>query len=97
MRFDSDWTNTWTAASMRNTKCLVEIQVTNIRTEVRRPAQTDQGVQIRSVHIDLTAIPMDYLTQADNALFKDAVSRRIGHHQCTKLRLMKRCLLFKVR
>ena len=96
MGFDSDWTNAWAPSSMRNTERLVEIQVANVRTQVGWPAQTNQGVQIRSVHINLTAVPMDNLAQVDNAFFKDAVSRGIRHHQCAELRLIKRRLLFQV-
>src|ERR1700739_2738758 len=97
MRFDSDWTNAWTASAMRNTEGLVEIQVANVRTQVCRPAQTHHGVHIRSVHVDLTTVAMNNLAQVDNTLFKDAVSRRVRHHQCTEVRLMKRSLLFQVR
>src|ERR1700751_4083165 len=97
MRFDSDWTNTWPPSAMRNTERLVEIQVANARPQVCRPAQTNHSVHIRSVHVDLTAVAMNNLAQVDNTLFKDAVSRRVRHHQCTEVRLMKRGLLFQVR
>ena len=55
MRADRDRTDAGTAAAVRNTKRLVQIQMRHVGAERSRRGQTDQRIQIRAVDIDLAA------------------------------------------
>ena len=46
--------------------------------------QSNHGIHIRAIHIDLTAVVMDGGTNLTNRFFKHAMGRRIGHHEGPK-------------
>src|ERR1700730_6445197 len=81
MGFDADWADSWASAAVRDTKSLMQIQVTNIRTKVSRTAESNKRIHIRPVHIDLAPMAMDYLAELPDSLFEDTMGRRIGDHQ----------------
>ena len=58
---------------MRNTKCLVQIQVTNIRPHVARSAKADLRVHICTVHVNLAAMRVHDLANFTDGRFKDAM------------------------
>ena len=69
------------APAMGNAKGLVQVEMTDIGSDVGRPAQPDHGVHVGAVHIDLAAVlvydPADFL----NRFFKDSMRRRVRHHE----------------
>ena len=84
MRFDTDRANSRAPASVRDTKSLMQIQVTDIRTKVSRTAEPNKRIHIRPIHIDLATMAMDYLADLPDSLFEDTMRRRIGDHQCAE-------------
>jgi hypothetical protein len=81
MSGDADRPHTRTAAAVRDAEGLVEVQVTDVGTEVTRARESDHRVHVRAVEIDLAAVLVDDATALDDPLLEDAVRRRIGHHQ----------------
>ena len=65
---------------MRNTKCLVQIQVTNIHSHITWTAKADLRVHIRAVHVNLAAVRVHDLANFTDGGFEHAMGRRIGHH-----------------
>ena len=65
---------------MRNTKCLVQIQVTNIRSHIARTTKADLRVHIRAVHINLAAMRVHDLANFTDGGFKHTMRRRVSHH-----------------
>ena len=78
---DADGTNAGSAAAMGNAEGLVQVQVADVGAELARLADPDHGVDIGTVHIDLTAMRMNQIADLGHGLFKHTVSRRIGDHQ----------------
>ena len=54
---------------------LVKVHVADITTAGSRICETNLGIQIRSVEIDLTTILMDDIARLLDAVLKHAVSR----------------------
>jgi hypothetical protein len=59
-------------------ECLVKIHVTDITAAGGGVCETNLGIQICSVEIDLTTILMDDIARLLDAVFKHTVSRRVG-------------------
>jgi hypothetical protein len=58
---------------MRDAERLVEVEVTDVRTDVTRSAQSDLCIHVCAIHIDLTPVRMhDFANLADGSL-EDAV------------------------
>jgi len=70
---DADRTHTGTAASVRDTESFVEVQMADICAHISRTAKADLGIQVRAVHIDLTAVGMNDFADFFDSLFEDAV------------------------
>ena len=69
-----------TAATVGNRKGFMQVQVTDIRTDITRVGQPYLRIHVGSVHINLSAVVVhDFDDLADPAL-EHAVRRRIGHH-----------------
>ena len=72
--------NPRTSTAVWNAKSLMQIQVTDIRSEVTRATEPDKSVHVRPVHIDLASMLMDDVTNFSDSFFEYAMSRRIGDH-----------------
>ena len=77
----ADRTHPWTTTAMRDAKGFVQVQMTNVRADVGRPAKADLGVQVRPVHIDLSAEFVDDVANLLDALLEHSVRGGIRHHQ----------------
>src|SRR5215831_20274987 len=80
----ADGTHTRSAAAVGDTKRLMQIQLTYIRTHISRPAESHLSVHIGSVHIDLSAMRMDGLADTPYVRFEHPMGRRIGQHHSGK-------------
>ena len=67
-------------AAMRDTECLVKIEVRDIGTEFSGLRQSNLRIQIGSVEIDLAAVTMNEVAQRADIFLKNSVRRRIGDH-----------------
>ena len=65
---------------MRDAKCFVQIQMTNVRAIIARTTQAALGVHVRAVHENLTAVRVNDVADFANGWFENAVRRRIGDH-----------------
>ena len=70
---------------MRNSKRLVQVQVTNVSADVSGAAEPDLSVHVSAVHVYLTAVPVDGITNVRDGLLKHAVRGRIGDHQSRQI------------
>src|SRR2546430_17514465 len=68
-------------AAMRNAKRFVQVQVTDIRPEVGRATKADLRVQIRAVHVNLSAELMDDVAYLFDVFLEHAVRGWISDHQ----------------
>ena len=69
------------AAAVRNAEGLVQVDMANVRADVRRTAESDLGVHVRAVHIDLAAAVVDNFADLHDALLEDAVGGGISDHE----------------
>src|SRR5215813_9220336 len=92
----ADGTHTRSAAAVGNTKRLMQIQVTYIRTDISRPAESYLGVHIGSIHVDLSAMRMDDLTDTPHVRFEHPMGRRIGQHHSRKAVTVLNRLRFEI-
>jgi len=81
MFFDPDGSHSGTSTTVRNTKCFVEVQVANVRTQKSGTRPPGLSIHIRTVHIDLTAIVVNQIYDLLNVIVKNAESRWVGDHQ----------------
>ena len=81
--------NAWPAAAMRNGKRFVQVQMANVRADVRRTAQADLCIEVRAVHINLSAVGVDDFANLLDRLLKHAVRRGIGDHQAGEVFFMR--------
>ena len=57
-------THARTAAAVRDAKCLVQVQMADVRADVRRAAKSDLGVHVGAVHVNLPAMLMNDLRRS---------------------------------
>src|SRR4028118_85003 len=88
MRHYSNRPHPRSTAAVRNTEGFVQIQVTDIRPKVSWTANPNLRVHICPVHINLSTMAMNNGTDFLNLLLKNAVGRRIGHHQGSEFMTM---------
>src|SRR5262245_19464907 len=92
----TDWTHARPSAAMRNAECLVQVQVAYVRPDITGTTETDLGIHIRTVHIDLAPLRMDDLADPTHAHFENAMSRGVGDHQCGQSITMLDSLGFEI-
>ena len=61
----------------------MQIEVQYIDSEIARPADSEQSVEIRSVHIEQAATCMHDAGNLNNLILKNAECVGIGEHQCS--------------
>ena len=76
----TDRTHARSAATVGNSESLVQVEVANIRTDVRELAQPDLGVHVGTIEVDESAVGVDDLTDLFDMLFKDPMGGRVGDH-----------------
>ena len=80
MRLHADRPDTWSAAAVRNTKSLVQIQVRDVAAEFTRRAQADHRIHVGAVDIHLATVGMHDVADFAHRNLKNPVGRRIGNH-----------------
>ncbi len=80
-RFHADRPHARAATTVGDAEGLVQVQVRDVRADVRRSRQADLGVEVGAVHVDLAAVAVDHFADLAYPLFVHAVGRRIGDHQ----------------
>jgi hypothetical protein len=76
----SDRADSRTASAMRDAEGFMKIKVAGIDSEFARATDTDQGVQVGSVHIDLAARLVDFFADIPDGGLVDTMSRGICNH-----------------
>ena len=70
-----------TAASVRDTEGLMQVEMAHVGTEVAGPAQPDLRVHIGPIQIHLSAVSMGDRANPADAFLEHPVGRGIGDHQ----------------
>ena len=84
MRSHPNWAHTRATATMRNSKGFVQVEVTDVGTDVSRVGKANLGVHVGAIHVDLTAVGMNNTGDLDDAFFIYTVRRRICNHDTCK-------------
>ena len=84
MSLDADRSHAWSAATVRNAKRLMQIQVRNIAPVVAGAREANLRVEIGAVDIHLAASRVHKLTKFANPFFKDAMGGWVSHHDGRK-------------
>src|SRR2546423_13719110 len=71
---------------MGNAEGFVQVQVAHVGTTNGGAGQSNLGVHVGAVHVDLPAVPVDDFADFLHALFEHAVRARVGDHQAGEIR-----------
>jgi hypothetical protein len=66
--------------TVRDAKCLVQIQMADVCPEFRRGTNPDLSVEVRPVHVDLPAMIVNDPANGANPFLEDSVGGGIRHH-----------------
>ena len=77
---DCDGADSWASTSVRDAESFVKIKVAGIDSEFAGSADSDKGVQVCSVHINLSSRIVNFFTDIPNRRFENTVSRWVGDH-----------------
>ena len=80
----ADWPHAWPAAAVRNAKSFVEVEVANVRANGSGRGQTNLGVHVCAVHINLSAVLVNERANFFDRFLKNAVCGRIRYHQTSQ-------------
>jgi hypothetical protein len=69
---DTDRAHTGSSTTVRDSKGLVKIEMTDVTTTGSGIGKSNLGVKVSAIKIDLTAILMDNLARVLNTALKDA-------------------------
>ena len=72
-------------ATVWNSKGFVQVHVRNVGADKRWLSDTDLRVQVSAIHIHLTTVLVDQVTDFFHAFLIDTMSRRVGQHQTRQL------------
>ena len=72
-------------AAMRDAEGLVQIQVADVRADAAGVGEADLCVQVRAVHVHLSAVFVDDGANLADAPLENAVGGRVGHHDCRQV------------
>ena len=84
----ANWTYARTATAVRNGKGLVEVEVAHVGSDEARAGQTDLGVHVGTVHVDLSTVVVNNFHEGADAVLIDAVGRGIGDHEGSQVVLV---------
>ena len=77
---NADWTYTRTSAAMGNAKSFMQIEMTNINAELSRTTESDLGVHVRSIHVNLAAVGVNDFGKVFDRFLEYSVGGWIGNH-----------------
>jgi hypothetical protein len=80
----TDRSDSRSTAAVRDTEGLVQIEMAHVGADSSRVGQTDLGVEVGAVEVDLTAVAMDDFACLADAFFKDTECRGVGDHECSQ-------------
>src|SRR4051812_22904494 len=78
---DTNWTDAGAAAAVGNTKRLVEVEMTDISANVAGTAEADLRVHVRAIHVNLSAVGVNYFADLADRGLEYAMSGWIGDHE----------------
>ncbi len=81
-----------TATAVRDAEGLVQVEMGDIATELAWFGQSEQGVEIGAIQIDLTAVFVHQVAQWRDRVLVGAVGGRVGDHQRGKIMCVLRAL-----
>src|SRR5215208_2861218 len=76
----TDRTHAWSAATMRDGKGFVEIEVHQVKAQITRTNDPKQGIEIRSVTIHQAAATVHQLNYLLDVLIEEAKRIRVSQH-----------------
>ena len=77
----ADGANAGATAAVGNAEGLVEVEVADIGTDVAGAGQTDLGVHVGSVHVDLATVAMDHCADVCDGFLEHAMGGGVGDHE----------------
>ncbi len=80
MLFDTNWSHAGAAATVRDGKGFVQVQVAHIAAQISRTGQANHGVHIRTVDVNLTAELMRDFADFVHGFFEHAMCRWVSDH-----------------
>ena len=84
MGCDGDGADPRTAAAMRDTESLVQIQVAHIGANIPGPANANLGIHVGAIHINLTTEGVYKAANLLDRFLKNTVGGWVGHHERRK-------------
>ena len=84
----TDGSDTGTTTTVWDTEGLVQVQVANVGADLTGRAETDLGVHVGSVHVDLTAGLVDQTASLLGTGLEDTKGTGVGDHECGELVLV---------
>src|SRR5450432_1236099 len=82
MHRDTDRADARTAATVRNAKGFVQIEMANIRPDVTGTTKANLGIHVRAVHVNLAAVVVHDVADFANGGFENSMRRGIRYHEC---------------
>mmetsp|Transcript_10341 Transcript_10341/g.18229 ORF Transcript_10341/g.18229 Transcript_10341/m.18229 type:complete len:363 (-) Transcript_10341:1407-2495(-) len=77
----TDGSHTRASTSVRDRKRFMKVEVANVSTNSTRARKTKLGIHVCAVHVNLSSLFVDHLTDGVDAALKLAVGGRIGDHE----------------
>jgi hypothetical protein len=71
---DCDGADSWASSAVWDTESFVEVEVAGIDSEFAWSTDSDKGVQVCSVHINLSPRIVNFFTDVPNRRFENTVS-----------------------
>ena len=96
VRSNADRAHARSAAAVRDTEGLVQVEVAHVGADVARAREADLRVHVRAVHVDLSAVLVHDRASLLDVLLEDAVRRRVGDHQGPEIFRVRLRLLAEV-
>src|SRR6185312_13142552 len=81
VRFGRDGPDSRPTTTVRDAEGLVQVEVRHIAAEVAEPGETEQGVEVRAIDVDLAAGVVHGLADRRDLLLVHAVCRGVGDHE----------------
>ena len=81
VRCHADRTHARTPAAVGNAERLVQVQMTDVGTDIRGSTETDLGIHIGAIHVDLTAPIVNDPADFSDVLLEYAMGRWVCDHE----------------
>ena len=96
MLADSDGAHTRSTSTVRNSECLVQIEMADVSSKVSRRSKANLGVHVGAIHVHLASVLMDDFSHLLDSAFVFSGSGREGDHVCSEFVLVFLGLFSKV-